>query len=113
MKIAMGIVLMAISTAASAWTQPVYRCGNSYSDEPCANGKPVDILPTEGAHSMSGNKRLSTEVEMRKNRRALYEALKPVTGVSANEMERRTAERQYEQKGRIEIHRSTERPQGK
>lgn len=101
----LGIVLMAVSTTASAWTQPVYKCGNSYSDEPCKGGREVDVLPTEGAHSMSGRKREPTEVQLRNARRELYKAIEPATGVPPKEMERRAKQRQYEQKGRIEIRR--------
>lgn len=101
----LGIALMAFSAAAGAWTQPVYKCGNSYSDEPCKGGQKVDVLPTEGAHSMSGTKRRSGEVELRNAKRNLYKALEPVTGVPAKEMEKRAGQQQYEQKERIRIHR--------
>lgn len=34
----------------SAWAQKVYRCGNSYSQSPCASGKGVEV-PVEDARS--------------------------------------------------------------
>lgn len=45
--------------------QPVYLCQGTYTDRPCENGKEVDILPTEGMHSMSGQKQQSQEAVMR------------------------------------------------
>lgn len=45
--------------------QPVYLCDGTYTDRPCAHGKEVDILPTEGVHSLSGKKRQSQEAVMR------------------------------------------------
>lgn len=45
--------------------QPVYLCDGTYTDRPCAHGKEVDILPTEGMHSLSGKKRQSQEAVMR------------------------------------------------
>ena len=52
--------------AGTAWSQqPVYLCNGTYTDRPCANGKEVDIAPTEGMHSLSGQKRQSQEAVMR------------------------------------------------
>jgi len=45
--------------------QPVYLCDGTYTDRPCAHGKEVDILPSEGMHSPSGKKRQSQEAVMR------------------------------------------------
>ena len=40
------IVLAALAVAAcSAGAQPVYRCGSSYSQQPCPDGKAVDTMP--------------------------------------------------------------------
>ncbi len=44
---AVGIVLGGLAIAASAWAQqpapPVWRCGNSYSHQPCAAGSAIDV----------------------------------------------------------------------
>ena len=37
--------------------KPVYLCGKVYTDQPCKEGREVDINPTRGAHSMSGTRR--------------------------------------------------------
>ncbi|NIC40770.1 DUF4124 domain-containing protein [Aquabacterium sp. A08] len=54
--------------------QPVYLCNGVYTDRPCANGKEVDILPTEGMHSMSGQKQQSQEAVMRDISRQIQQA---------------------------------------
>lgn len=107
MRIIYWIMLMMISTAASAWTQPIYRCGNTYSDEPCSGGKQIDILPTEGAHSLSGKKRESYEVKRKKQRTELYRALEIINGIPGEELMRRTEEYEHYEKGRIKIYKDS------
>lgn len=55
----------ALAVAGACAQQPVYLCDGTYTDRPCAHGKEVDILPTEGVHSLSGKKRQSQEAVMR------------------------------------------------
>lgn len=40
---ALALSLAAVSTAAPA--QPIYRCGDSYSQQPCAGGKAIEAEP--------------------------------------------------------------------
>jgi hypothetical protein len=55
-----------LTIALSAQAQkPVYQCHGIYTDKPCAGGREVDIRPTEGAHSMSGNRKQSQEAAIR------------------------------------------------
>lgn len=56
--------------------QPVYLCNGTYTDQPCPNGKEVDILPTEGMHSNSGKKRQSQEAAIRDVSRQIQQAQK-------------------------------------
>jgi hypothetical protein len=51
-------LLICVPTSAQ---KPVYLCNGVYTDNPCKDGKEVDIAPTRGVHSMSGQKRQSTE----------------------------------------------------
>ena len=46
-KATIFIALFAISTWASA--QNAYRCGNTYSQTPCANGKTIDVTDSRSA----------------------------------------------------------------
>lgn len=60
------VIAGCVLAVSSVWAQqPVYLCDGTYTDRPCAHGKEVDILPTEGAHSLSGKKRQSQEAVMR------------------------------------------------
>ena len=44
-----GPVLIAFVLAAGAsQAQPVYRCGNAYSDKPCPDAKVIDAEPNKG-----------------------------------------------------------------
>ena len=47
-----------------ALAQPVYRCGNTYSHEPCVGAEEVQLTVTEGVDTMSGKRRVSTELEI-------------------------------------------------
>lgn len=57
---AFAVIALCWSAVASA-QQPVYLCNGTYTDQPCKGGKEVDILPSRGAHSMSGTRRESVE----------------------------------------------------
>ncbi len=60
------VIAGCVLVVSGVWAQqPVYLCNGTYTDRPCANGKEVDILPTEGVHSLSGKKRQSQEAVMR------------------------------------------------
>lgn len=96
---------VALGAAAAGHTQTIYRCGSAYSDEPCTGGKTVDIRPTEGAHSLSGQKRRSNEAILRQAHRDTAKALQPLTGITPEESERRREERRYQSNPRIRIER--------
>ncbi|MDR6731961.1 hypothetical protein [Delftia lacustris] len=94
-------VLICVGAGVSA--QTVYRCGNAYSDEPCKGRAVVDVRPTEGAHSMSGQKRVGNEATTRQMWRNVDKALQPLTGISPEEGERQREERRYKSIPRIKI----------
>lgn len=81
------LALLALATTGAA-SQTVYRCGNEYSREPCANGKSVDTGPVavdgkraaEARQSASREHRLAEE--MARDRRVREAALKPATASS-------------------------------
>lgn len=87
-----------------ATSQQVYRCESagkvSYSDEPCINAEVIDATPTAGAHSLSGTKRLSAQRQSEENRKHFDEAIKPITGMSHEQMnvERRRRKLTLEEK---------------
>ncbi len=61
-------LLLALAAAASgAWGQTVYRCGNTYSQEPCSpSAKPVDApgLRPESARAPVTADRIQTNMEL-------------------------------------------------
>ena len=70
--------------------QPIYRCEYQgkigYSDEPCMNAKVVDVLPTEGAHSLSGKKTSNAGSRQEETRKIIDNALMPITGLTHEQM---------------------------
>ena len=58
MRLHPTLVLVTLALAASAQAQTVYRCGSSYSQQPCAGGQPVaasDARSPADAARASGN----------------------------------------------------------
>lgn len=93
--------LMCISSTTGAET--IYKCGNAYSDEPCKGATVVDVLPTEGAHSLSGKKRMSNEAINRSGHRALDQLRETVIGIPAEESARQREERRHKAIPRIKV----------
>jgi hypothetical protein len=86
------LVLAAIALASCnvALAQAVYRCESakgqvSYSNEPCIGAKVVDTTPTQGLDKSSGMSRKGPDVQREQNRKALNEAMRPLTGMSHEE----------------------------
>jgi hypothetical protein len=81
MKLA-AVALMFCFAAGAVQAQEVYRCGNVYSQTPCAQGRLVDTDDSrseaqraEAARVAASERRLATE--MRRDRLAEEAALKP------------------------------------
>lgn len=49
--------------AANAQTPPVYRCGSSYSQSPCADGRAVDVDDSRNAEQRAEAARVSAEAK--------------------------------------------------
>ncbi|MDM7950274.1 DUF4124 domain-containing protein [Hydrogenophaga sp.] len=70
--------------------QPVYRCESakgqvSYSNEPCLGATVVDTTPTQGLDKSSGVSRKGPDVQREQTRKALNDAMRPLTGMSHEE----------------------------
>lgn len=63
MKASLAVMALCWFAVANA-QQPVYLCNGTYTDQPCRGGKEVEIVPSRGAHSMSGTRRESREAVM-------------------------------------------------
>lgn len=95
--------LVALCLVGASQAQTIYRCGNAYSDVPCPGFKEVDILPTDGMHSLSGTKRTNVETQRRELFRGIDKAVQPLTGIPAEEMERRRSEARAKSIPRIPV----------
>jgi hypothetical protein len=92
------VAAITIVSCTVAVAQTVYRCETakgkvSYSNEPCIGAKVVDTTPTQGLDKSSGVSRKGSDVQREQTRKALNEALRPLTGKSHEEM--KVAERRY------------------
>lgn len=69
--------------------KPVYRCETagkvSYSDEPCVGAKEIDATPTQGMDKMTGASRKGADVRRDEHNAVMADALKPLTGMSADQ----------------------------
>ena len=89
---------LVISTAAiaQAGTLPapsrtVYKCEAKgkvvYSDSPCLGADVIDVTPTRGLNKSSGREQVGPDVRHERHRELMAEALRPLTGKSAEEMQ--------------------------
>ncbi|MDA8456328.1 DUF4124 domain-containing protein [Acidovorax sp. GBBC 3334] len=67
----------------------VYRCDTggrvSYSNEPCVGAKEIDATPTQGMDKMTGTSRKGADVQRHEHDTAMADALKPLTGMNAEQ----------------------------
>jgi hypothetical protein len=82
----------------STWAQSlplpsrtVFKCSGggkvSYSDSPCLGAEKIDIEPTRGVSKLSGSERIGNDVRREKHRELIAEAIRPVTGMDAKQMD--------------------------
>jgi hypothetical protein len=77
--VALGLTLLALGAQAA---QPVYRCGSTYSQVPCPQGRVVDATDPRTAAQRAEARRIaalerSQAVQMERDRRAQEAAQKP------------------------------------
>lgn len=65
------LAMMAVSSHA----QTVYKCGGTYTDQPCKGGQELDIRPTDGMHSLSGTKRQNYDSVMRQSHTTIDQSI--------------------------------------
>lgn len=94
---ALSLALATASVAAHSVKLPplsrtVYKCtveGKTlYSDSPCVGAQSLEIEPTRGMDSMTGRPQSGTDVRRERQREALAEAVKPLTGTDAKGFEK-------------------------
>lgn len=75
LNFALCLLLLNLAATSATAQQTVYLCSGTYTDRPCKDGREIDIRPTEGAHSISGKRMLSTESQMRDLNQAIAECM--------------------------------------
>lgn len=90
-RIAIGLSFAAVSAASCAQTlslpsRSVYKCSangkTTYSDAPCLGGQRLDIEPTRGVGGREGR-----DVQQERHREMFAEALRPLTGMNAKQLD--------------------------
>lgn len=93
-----AVLAMVLGTAvASAQGLPppsrtVYKCEEGgkvrYSDSPCLGATKLEVQPTRGLDSSSGRAQQGQDVRNERIRESVAEAIKPLTGMSAEQVDR-------------------------
>lgn len=97
------IVLASAFTLSIAWhgavhaqklpppSRTLYKCevdGKvTYSDNPCVGAQKIDVEPTRGVSKLSGKERIGKDVSREHQQEALAEAVRPITGKDAKQLE--------------------------
>ena len=87
MKHAAAALVFCLATLGGVHAQPVYRCGNVYSQTPCPQGRIVEATDPRTAAQRADARRVADDerrlaAEMRRDRLADQAALKPAAASS-------------------------------
>lgn len=58
-----------------------------YTDSPCLGARKIEINPTRGVSKISGRERIGNDVRLERHREIMADALKPLTGMDAQQMD--------------------------
>ncbi len=71
-------------------SRTVYKCTTDgkvvYSDEPCLGAEKINAEPTRGLNQFTGNVQRGRDVQNEMNREAFAQAVRPLTGMDANQL---------------------------
>lgn len=91
--LSLAMVACLASAAFTCGAQTVYKCeskgGVTYSHEPCLGASVVDTTPTQGLDKSSGTSRKGADVRQIEQNKAMADALRPIFGETAEQMEKR------------------------
>ena len=59
-----------------------------YSDSPCLGAKKLEVEPTRGLNKSSGKERIGQDVRREKEREMFADAVRPLTGMDAKQLDR-------------------------
>jgi hypothetical protein len=92
--LALCLALLAAPAYSQSLPKPsrtIFKCEANgkivYSDEPCLGAKRIDAQPTRGADSYSGTRRIGEDVRREQWRESLVGALRPISGVDAQQFD--------------------------
>lgn len=93
--LAFGLGVATTLAAAQSLPPPsrtVFKCHHAgklvYSDSPCPGAERLEIEPTRGMNQTSGRVQVGADVQRELNREAFAEAIKPLTGMDAKNLDR-------------------------
>ena len=73
-------------------SRTVYKCEDGkkvyYSDSPCLGATKVDVTPTRGLNKSTGRELLGADVRREQTHEQFAEAIKPVTGMNAQQLDK-------------------------
>ncbi len=76
-----------------ATTRTVFKCEVAgkitYSDAPCLGATKIDVEPTRGLNKSSGRELIGNDVRREQNREIVAEAIRPITGMDAKQLDGR------------------------
>jgi hypothetical protein len=92
------LCLTAVIACASANAQQlptssrtVFKCNVNgstvYSDTPCLGAQKIDVEPSRGADSLSGRKKVGSDISRERNHEMIVEAVRPITGMNVKEID--------------------------
>tara|TARA_R110001583_G_scaffold185046_1_gene344794 strand:- start:19259 stop:19732 length:474 start_codon:yes stop_codon:yes gene_type:complete len=67
-----------------------------YTDSPCPGAEKIEVEPTRGVDGISGKKRVGRDVQREQHRELMADALKPLTGLNAKQLEVRQRRQQLD-----------------
>lgn len=91
-----GSGLLQATTNAEAQSLPapsrtIFKCEEAgkitYSDSPCVGAQKIDVEPTRGVSKLSGSERTGRDVQIERHREIIADALRPLTGMDAKQLE--------------------------
>ncbi len=96
--LAVMVCLLGLHEVSSAQTpslpaasRTVYKCTDRnkivYTDEPCLGAQVVDVEPTRGLNKSTGRELTGSDVAREKRNEQFAEAVKPIVGLSPQQME--------------------------
>ncbi len=72
-------------------SRTVFKCVDKgktvFSDDPCPGAEKIEVVPNRGVSNSTGMTRKGADVQREEHREAVAEAVKPLTGMTAKELD--------------------------